>query len=255
MLTYLLGPFFSILPKQWRKLLPFHDDVQWGPATVISGLAEAVAALLALSHWYSVAMTAWIAHGVDSALAGKVGPGVTPQEIGSVALVVWASHPLTWLLGYFGVEGMARLCAAAFAESTPSMLPLFLLDKIFFGAFRRRGSDLTGANDRSPGNVASMASAVRERFLVAKTPLVPDELSVSNNASEEILEVRTCHRKEGWTPPRVVRYQDNYYRLETDSLGAGPRPFRYTLRRLSAGVPGRSVLLYAPEDAVVLAKR
>ena len=255
MLTYFLGPFFSILPKEWRKLLPFHDDVQWGPATAMSGLAEAVAALLGLSHWYSVAMTAWIAHGVDSALAGKVGPGVTPQEIGSVALVVWASHQLTWLLAYFGAEGMARLCAAAFAESTPGTLPLFLLDKIFFGAFRRRAPNVMNAKDGSSSNVASMASAIRERLLVAKTPLAPDELCISNNASEEILEIRSCRRKDGWTPPRVVRYQESYYRLEAESSGAAPRPFRYTLRRLPAGVPGRSVLTYAPEDAVVLTPR
>jgi hypothetical protein len=133
-------------------------------------------------------------------------------------------------------------------------LPLFLLDKIFFGAFRRR-ADATNTRDNSPSNVASIASAVRERLLVAKTPLVPDELSVSNNTSEEILEIRACRRKDGWTPPRVVRYQESYYRLETESSGAPPRPFLYTLRRLSAGVPGRSVLIYAPADAVVLTPR
>jgi hypothetical protein len=255
MLTYLLGPFFSILPKQWRKLLPFHDDLQWGPATVISGLAEAVAALLALSHWYSVAMNTMVTHSVDYALSGKTGPEVSPQAIGSVALVVWASHPLTWLLAYFGVEGMMRLCAAAFADGAPGTLPLFLIDKICFGAFRRGAPDAMKANDGSPGSVASVASAVRERFLVAKLPLIPDELCVRSRASEEILEICACRKKDGWTPPRIVRYQDNYYRLEADSIGAAPRPFHYMLCRLSAGVPGRSVLIYAPEDAVVLTPR
>ncbi len=249
MWTFLFGPLISIFPKRWREALPFSTRVRWGPATVISGLAESVIALIALSYWYMYAMTAWVERGVDSALSGKMGPGVTDQAIGSVALVIWATHPLTLLLGYAGIEGAIRLCAAAFSGNILGTLPLFLLDKVFVTVFRRRGTK--NLNAAASFNNSSLVGAVRERMLAARLPIVSDELCFRRSASEEILEIHAARRKQDWTPPRVVRYQDSYYRLESDSLGPAPRPFHYMLRRLPAGVPGRTVLLYSPLDAVI----
>lgn len=251
MWTYLLGPFLSIFPKRWRDALPFSTSVQWRPAATISGLAESVAALIALLHWYSYAMTTWVGRGLDAALSGKLGSGVTDQQIGGVALVVWASHPLTLILGYCCVEGAVRLCAAAFADTILGSFPLFLLDKLFVFVFRRRAPAGMSAADGSSDNSSSFVGAIRERMTVARLPVVSDELRFKGSTSEEILEIHACRRKDEWTPPRVVRYQDSYYRLEGSSVGAAPRPFLYTLRRLSAGVPGRSVLVYLPVDAVI----
>jgi hypothetical protein len=207
-----------------------------------------VFALIALSYWYMYAMTAWVGRGVDSALSGKMGPGVTDQTIGSVTLVVWATHPLTLLLAYAGIEGAIRLCAAAFSDNILGIFPLFLFDKIFVTAFCRRKAKTTKRSSRIN---SSLVGALRERLLTASWPIVSDELCFRRSASEEILEIHTSRRKEGWAPPRVVRIQDTYYRLEADSLGPPPRPFRYMLRRLPAGVPGRTVLLYSPADAVI----
>jgi hypothetical protein len=251
MWTYLLGPFFSIFPKRWRQSLPFSAYVRWGPATTISGLIESVLALTAMGYWYSYAMRTWVGRALDEALSGRLGPGVTDYQIGGVALTVWATHPLTWFLGYFGLEGAVRLCGAAFSGNILGTLPFFLLDKVLFGAFRRRGQGGMNATGSSSNNLSSYVGAIRERILTARLPLVSDELCFRTSASEEILEIHACRRKEDWTPPRVVRYQDSYYRLEASSLGAAPRPFRYVLRRLSAGVPGRAVLLYSPPDALI----
>lgn len=251
MWTYLLGPFVSILPKRWRDSLPFSAYVRWRPATTISGLAEFVGAFIALMHWYSYAMTAWVGRGVEAAMSGELGPGVTDQAIGSVALSIWATHPLTWFLGYCGLEGAVRLCSAAFADQTLGVFPLYLLDKVFGLVFRRRGPGGIDATGSLSDNLSSYAGAIRERMLAARLRLVSDELWFRKNASEEILEIRSCRRKEEWIPPRVVRHQDSYYRLREFSLGAAPRPFHYILQRLPAGVPGRSVLLYSPTDAVI----
>jgi hypothetical protein len=251
MWTYLLGPFFSIFPKRWRQSLPLSVHVRWGPAATISGLIESVVALTATGYWYSYAMTTWVGRAMDVALSGKLGPGVTDQQIGSVALAVWATHPLTLLLVYFGIEGVVRLCGAAFSGNALGTLPFFLLDKVVFGAFRRREQDGTNATARSSSNFSSYVGAIRERMIVTRLPLIPDELCFRRNASEEILEIHASRKMEDWTPPRVVRYLDNYYRLEASSLEAAPRPFRYVLRRLSAGVPGRTVLLYSPHDALI----
>ena len=88
--------------------------------------------------------------------------------------------------------------------------------------------------------------------MIAHTPEVPDELRFQKSGGEETLEILSSRRKDEWTPPRVVRYQQSYNRLESSGTQSGPRPFRYTLRRLSTGVPGRSVLTYAPIEARVI---
>jgi hypothetical protein len=246
MWTYLFGPIFAIFPLPWRMSLPFAKKVQWERATAISGFAEAALALVAIMYWYSYAMSTWVENGVSVALSGKMGPGVRPQDIGGAALIVWWMHPVTWLLAYLGLEGALRLCAGAFGGHSCGIFPLFLADKIVFGPFRRR-KDGAGAVSK----VSSFAGAIGERVRTAGLSEVPDELCFTKNESGEILEIRACRRKQDWTPPRTVRYLDGYYRLEADSSAGGARPFLYRLRRLAAGVPGRTVLLYAPADAVI----
>jgi hypothetical protein len=107
----------------------------------------------------------------------------------------------------------------------------------------------------APGTASSFIGAISDKVRESRVPLSADEVSFQKNAAEEIMEIRASRRKVDWDPPRVVRFEDGYYRLEDCSKCAGPRPFRYTLRRLSAGVPGRKVLLYEPEDALVTGKR
>ena len=241
--TYLLGPFLAFLPRRWRKALPFHDSVNWGPAATISGLAEFVVAVAALMYWYSYSMDTWVQRGLDFAMSGKAGSGeVTDHAIGGMAYLIWATSPLTWALGYVFLEGAVRLCGGAFTGNILGTLPLFLLDKVFVKIFRGDPPDAVRAN-APPG---SFASAIHEKVL-SGLPKTSDELQIRNDGTEEILEIRASRKKPDWTPPRVVRFQDAYYRLEAYSKGGAPRPFRYTLRRLPTGVPGRSVLVYQPE--------
>ena len=250
MWTYFFGPLFAIFPVRWRASLPFATKVQWERATAISGLGEAVLGMVSMMYWYSYAMSMWVGNGVNTALTGKMGPGVQPQYIGGAALLLWWMHPVTWLVAYFGLEGAVRLCVGAFAGNSCGIFPLYLADKIVTSLFRRGkpiGSDVTNAG----GNISSVADAVRERMRAARLPEVPDELYFTKNESGEELEIRASRRKLDWTPPRTVRYLDSYYRLEEDSSADGARPFRYRLRRLAAGVPGRTVLLYSPPDAVI----
>ena len=76
--------------------------------------------------------------------------------------------------------------------------------------------------------------------------MIPDELHYTSEDSEQFLEIRACRPKAEWEPPRVVRYSDVYFRVERSVQTSGSRPFLYILRRLSAGVPGRTVLPYCP---------
>ena len=254
MLTYLLGPILALFPKRWRTSLSTVLSVSWRPAAILSGFAESVIALIALIYWYSYYMTLLVDHGVNSAVSGKMPTGVTDHEIGFAALVIWATHPLTWLVAYGGVEGMVRLVSAAFTETYLGILPFFLLDKAFAMVAGRHRRETTAASHGRQGNLSSYLGAIGEKMLVGRLPSVPDEICSVGNEPDEIMEIRACRRKEDWIPPRVVRYQNGFYRLEAASRGTASRPFLYTLRRLAAGVPGRSVLLYSPEAPVLRGK-
>jgi hypothetical protein len=221
---------------------------------ILSGFGESLIALVAMMYWYSYSVTGWVSRGLDAALAGKMGRGVTDQEIGFTAFVIFATHPLTWLIAYAGVEGSVRLVGAAFTEHNLGIFPLFVLDKIYLKITGRSGPSAAKAAGFEQGNWSSYTGAIREKVRLSRAPLVPDELCFSRSDGDEILEIRACRRKLDWTPPKTVRYQDAFYRLEASSDGPEPRPFRYRLRRLRAGVMGRTVLVYAPEETPVPAK-
>jgi len=254
MWIFLLGPSLALLPRRWRKALPFYDSVRWRSAAILSGLTESVIALTALMYWYSYSVTTWVSRALDAALSGKTAPGTTDHEIGFAALLIWATHPLTWMIVFFGIEGMWRLCAA-FTDTVLGVFPFYLLEKIYSTVFRRGAPDAASAVKFSQSHVSSYVGTMREKALTAGLSQVPDELCVEKNASEEILEIRACRPKPDWNPPRVVRYKDRYYRLEESARGSAPRPFIYKLRRLAAGVPGRTVLTYSPDEAPILATR
>ena len=254
MRTFLLGPFLALLPKRWRALLPGSDSIEWRTQMILSGFGESLIALIAMMYWYSYSVTGWVSRGVDAALAGKMGPSVTEQEIGFMGLVIFATHPLTWLIAYAGLEGSVRLVGAAFTETNLGILPLFVLDRIYLKMTGRSGPSAAKAAGYEQGNLSSYTGAIRERVRHSLTPLLPDELRFSKSDTDEFLEIRACRGKPDWTPPKTVRYQDAFYRLETSSDGPEPRPFRYRLRRLTAGVMGRSVLVYDPEETPVLVK-
>jgi hypothetical protein len=251
MWTYIIGPILALLPKSWRDSLPFASDVQWGRATVVSGLGESLGAIVGLGYWYMHAMTMWVDRSVSAALDGKLAADATVQGIGAVALSVWVTHPLTLLLGYCMFEGAVRLCAAAFGEQSLGTFPLAVVNWIFVRPFRRRNPGSATALGSAASNARSVVDAVRERMLIARSAEEQDELHFRNEAGEELLEIRASRRKQEWIPPRVVRYEDAYYRLDSSAMKTGPRPFFYSLRRLPAGVPGRSVLIYSPTDALV----
>ena len=254
MLTYLLGPLLALFPRRWRGLLSFSFAMEWRKATVVSEFLEAGLALTALLYWYSYYMNLLVSNGLDAAIVGKMGPRVTDQEIGFTALVVWATHPLTWTIAFAGVEGAVRLVSAAFTETNLGIFPLFVLDKIIVKLSGRSEPSAAKAAGYTEGNISSYAGAIREKMVKGPAE-VPDELCFTGSAPDEFLEIRASRRKVDWNPPRTVRYLDSYYRLEACGSGSAPRPFRYTLRKLSAGVMGRTVLVYSPQEAPIVAKR
>jgi hypothetical protein len=89
---------------------------------------------------------------------------------------------------------------------------------------------------------------LRQKWYARRAPLVADEVRATISRDAAGLEVRSCRPKPEWTRGRLVRYDGGYYRMESSRVDAGPRPFVFTLLKLPAGVPGRSVVLYAPDE-------
>jgi len=251
MWTYLIGPILAILPAPWRDAMSWADDVQWSKAAAVSGLIEFIGSLVGLMLWYSHVVPEWVSKGVSSSMDGKMGGGVAPEQIGTLAIFIWATSPLTWLLVYSALEGVVRFCAALVAGTAHGILPLFLIDKVAIAPFRPRNEKAADAPTSARELVTSYAGAIRDKVTTVAHAEVRDEIRSLKNESGEILEIYTCKKKADWTPPRMVRYLDGFYRLEEGSNASGPRPFRYVLRKLPVGVPGRTVLDYAPFDPVI----
>src|SRR5262249_40375217 len=147
-------------------------------------------------------------------------------------------------LASFFVEGLVRIVAAISIGQT---LPLWILASAdwLYGKVTRRPRERGMAD--LPGGRAQLRSFLGAAKLAAKTVRFKrpaDELVESAASGESMLEIRSSRQKAEWIPPRVVRVDDIYYRLEAACEGPRPRPFVYRLRRLAAGVPGRSVILY-----------
>ena len=255
MFTFFLGPILAVLPKRWRQSLPRQKLIEWRTASVLSGFGELVLAIVAYMYWYSYSMNTWVSRGLDAALAGKMDRRVTDHDITIMSLFIFATSPLTWMILYAGAEGSIRLLGAAFSESYLGILPLFVVDKVFLKLTGKGGPGIAQAAGYTETNLSSYVGAIREKARVIRSAVIPDELCVTREGADEFLEIRACRSKPDWTPPRTVLYLDTFYRLEESSRGPGARPFRYRLRRLSAGVMSRTVLVYAPEHEPVVSEK
>jgi len=239
--TYLFGSLLAFLPESWRRVSLWYGRVRWERAGTVSGILEMAGAITGMGYWYMYEMTRRINQITDMAESGKLGPEVEEHAVRGAALTLWYMSPLTWILFYFFIEGAIRMCAAAFTEKAFGSLPFWMIGKIFSGMGTRSGAR-TGSQVRE--HARSIAGSVRERVMVAGLQEVPDELRSETDGADEILEIWASKKKEEWEPPKIVRVDDRFYRLEESRVGKGPRPFQYRLRGLSAGVMGRKVLQY-----------
>jgi hypothetical protein len=248
---YLVAPVLSLLPKRWRNSFASNPSMPWVPATIISGCLEAFCGLIGLVYWYSYSVTGWAQKSLTSGSVAHPGTVLTPETEGFIGLLLIVAHPFTWVIVAISLEGIARVCAAAFTGEILGTFPLFIAEKIF-SLFIRRDNAAGGSEDSLHAAQPSFLVTLRQKYLVERLPLVADELHYTGEDSEQILEIRACRPKLEWDPPRVVRYSDVYFRLERAGQTSGARPFLYVLRRLSAGVPGRTVLEYCPDASPLL---
>jgi len=251
------GILLSLLPRPWRVVFAIPPEtVPWVSAAIIGGIVESLFAVVGLVYWYSHSVTTWAARALDSALHNGPTADYDPHVLGFAAFVIWLIHPLTWLLASFFLEGLLRLVAAI---SSGEILPTWVLAAAHWcyckSAQKPTEDDraVTAGGREGPG---SFVRAAKLAVKSARLPQLPDELVARTEDAGSILEISSSHAKAEWAPPRIVRVDGDYYRLESVADGRRPRPFVYRLRRLPAGVPGRSVLLYtSPPDRTGTPKR
>jgi hypothetical protein len=241
--TFLLGPLLSLLPRRWRESHPLFSSIHWPIAAALSGMIESFLALVAFAYWYSYSVTHWAQDAVYSAI--EKGARIPPTTVGFAAFALMFLHPVTWLISLCAVEGTVRFLGAAFTGNVLGIFPLFLLDKVWTrftsGPHPERPAE-------SQNNWSSFFSSIRRRAAFLRNPALPDEVRYSADATGEVMSIVSSRPKSGWEPPRIIRCNDIYYRLEVASEQSGPRPFLYVLRRLPAGVPGRTVTTYSTDD-------
>lgn len=241
---FIAGPVLALLPARWRRLLPEQVDVDWQRAGTLSGMYELLGALVAFGYWYMREVPAKIGQIMDAAADGRIPVGMDEHQVNGAALTFFYLNPLTWLLLYFFFEGAARLCGAAFTENLLGALPLYFVERLLSSA---RNPKEVRVREPVAETIKSIFASVRERAMEAARKDLPDELDYSRG-EEEWLEIRASRRKLDWIEPKTVRVGELYYRLEESVVIDGARPYRYRLRRLPAGVPGRTVLRYTPNN-------
>jgi len=222
-LTLLAGPAVALLPKRWRERITL-TSAEWKFAGVVSGILESVVALAALVGWYSYSVSHWAQDVIFSTAAAHPQGTIPPGTEGFAALVLLLFHPLTWFIFYCGIEGIVRLLAAGVNGTVFGILPLFLLERSYSFLSSRQNKS------RAPEGLSSES----------------DLLSTQTDAEGEILEIRSLKPKEGWIPPKIVRFQGVYYSLfQVHEERSTYHYFVYVLRRLSAGVHSWTVIDYS----------
>ena len=241
-----LGVILSPLPRRWRAGFGLGEAAPWGAAATLSALAESTVALVVLVYWYSHSVTTWAANALDSALRNGPERQVPGQAIGFSALVLWLFHPLTWCIGLFFLEGLVRLLAAVATDQVVATFPLVVAD---WGYGKLSGRPLEGDAKHSPRvkeQAREFVVSVKQGIVALRSPRLPDECKEAVDGEDLFLEIYSSHAKAEWVPPRIVRVGDSYFRLDVAVKGKLPRPFVYRLKRLAAGVPGRTVIVYEP---------
>jgi len=226
MWSYFIAPLLSLLPGRWRRALFGDAPVDWTRATMICGFAQFAICLGALIWWYFRVLYGALGQQMDTTIRAAQG---VPAEgaafaMGFAALVTFALHPVTWLLGYFTIEGVWRTLAAVLTEESRGTLPLAVVAWLLDGA-RRRGYE-------------------------ARVPLVADQVTRGAEQDPWNLRVASCRPKPEWKYPLTVRYAEQFFQVIGQApTGATPqRPHVYLLRKPPAGEAYRGVREYDPEE-------
>lgn len=216
--TYILGPILTLLPRRWRERVFQSTPSRMARAATISGIVESVLALFAIAVWYSI-YVAMAANTVTH--SSTVVPDEYTNRVGMFGYIWFSLNPITWIVLYFGLEGVARSLAALTSGEVYGTLPLCTADYLV-----RR---------------------VKKHAAKLELPVVADEIIPGDATCD--MKIASCRNKPDWEYPFTIRYAGAYFQVIANMhLAAGSRPHVYSLRRLPAGEVARGLKEYDPED-------
>lgn len=89
-----------------------------------------------------------------------------------------------------------------------------------------------------------LGSARAEETMGPRVPDIVERLS----APDCQLRIASCRPKPTWDHLMTVEYEDEYFEVVTEKLGAAPRPYVYLLRKLPQGKAIRTLHHYRPDE-------
>jgi hypothetical protein len=209
--SYVLGPFLALLPSRWRAKWFTTQPIHWRSATIISGIVQFFLAPLLLLLWAS---------GEVCSLEKALGFGCGGGELQTFSVVAIGLNPVTWFFIYLIFEGAGRAFSASMLGEMPGTLALVAPDWLYL--------------------------FIKKKLRPAP-PVRPDLITQDDLRADWQLMIASSLPKRDWEAGRLLRYNGNFYRIESCAETTGLRPFVYQLRRLAAGFASRSVILYSPE--------
>ncbi len=142
---------------------------------------------------------------------------------GAAGFLTFMVNPATWVVCYFGLEGIVRTFGALTTGEVIGTLPLYIADY---------GWRLTQGKRPQPD-----------------LPLVPDEITPGGETCD--IQIASCRRREDWRYPFTLRYAGAYFQVIAEKcISVGPRPYVYSLRRLPPGEIARGLRNYDPSDVL-----
>ncbi len=215
--TYILGPVVTLLPRRWREKIFPSTPSRVARAATISGILESVVTLVGLVTWYSI----YIADATETISRSAAGAPESPERIGLFGYVWFWLNPITWVIAYFGLEGVMRSAAALVAGEAYGTLPLCVADYLWRRVKRGRARP--------------------------ELPLIADEISPGDGTCD--MKIASCRNKLDWKYPFTIRFAGAHFQvIACINLGAGPRAYVYSLRRLPPGEIARGLKEYRTED-------
>jgi hypothetical protein len=222
--AYILGPFYTSLPRRWRRTLRHGSETFVARCAIVSGLLESVVALGVLRAMYLAFFSSIESAYIRSLYLPGHNTIAAPEFVGEAGFLAFALNPVTWVPLYLFVEGVLRSAAAAVSGEVYGVLPLFAVDCVHRLIARRR---------RAPA-----------------LPLVCDEVLPGDGACE--FRIASCRKRTDWNYPFTMRFRGGFFQVTAeDNIGVGARPYVYSFRRLPPGAPARGLRDYSPDDVLI----
>ena len=228
MLSFLLSVVFSVVPPRYRGRYLADPDLNVQRGALFSGVVEAVGCALVL--WlryppYVQRRMAEAAAAVAKAGGGdNISQGVAAFSTAGLSLFEYIVQPVSLLLAYFVVEGLARVTAAVVTAEVLPSLPLQLI-----AWAHRLGEGWKQEHDLGPRVVDTVAPG---------------------QAPDHDLRIDSC-RPKPWNALTTISYNQQLYELARElATGEPPRRFVYLLRKAPDSKLVRGLHHYSPEETL-----